>query len=469
MEFTPNSLADRFAHYLGIVHKHAKDHFIPHEGNGHVPHLLKHRVLLGYSAVVVLLKVLVVLIPIALPSTSLYSNSITIKNVIELTNATREKLGLPALKENAVLNSAAGAKAQDMITNGYFAHTSPTGVTAWTFIKQNGYAYKSAGENLAVHYTTAEGLHEGWMASPTHKANIVSTKYDDIGVGIVQGEYGGYNTVMVVQLFGKPASAPATTAVAPAPAPATAPAPAPAPTPTPAPVAVAPEPEPVPVAVAPAPAPVVNAAPAPVEQPKAPATVAGVTTPKPAPVKEAPAVVVAEPAPAPLPEPLAFDASSVLIIPGAESYTVEAAMTGVATATLTLGTQTAALTPVAGGRWAGAVAYDKNAVPEGGEELFLLVVGKDGTTLYEPLAVVAPEARTHEIYAFANDRNPKTVIAGVSVDNLDDDVRRFYVYAIVFLAGGVLISLLYRVHRKRMSIVAHTLVVILLTVIMLKF
>lgn len=452
MEFTPNSLADRFAHYLGIVHQHAKDHFIPHEGNDHVPHVLKHRVLLGYSTVVVLLKVLVVLIPIALPSASLYSNSITIKNVIELTNATREKLGLPALRENAALNSAAGAKAQDMIANGYFAHTSPTGVTAWTFIKQSGYAYTSAGENLAVHYTTAEGLHEGWMASPTHKANIVSTKYNDIGVGIVQGEYGGYNTVMVVQLFGKPVgAAPATTAVAPAPAP----------TPAPTPVAVAPAP--APVAVAPAPAPVVNAAPAPVEQPKAPVTVAGVTTPAPTPV------VVAEPAPAPQPEPLALDASTVKIVPAPDSYAVEASMTGVASATLTLGTQTAQLAPTAGGRWTGSVSYDKNAVPEGGEELFLLAVGKDGTTLYEPLAVVAPEARTHEIYAFANDRNPKTVIAGVSIDNLDDDVRRFYVYTVIFLTAGVLITLMYRAHRKRMSIVAHTLVVILLTVVMLRF
>src|SRR5687767_3856340 len=131
MTLTSDTLVDRLAHFTGIVHQHAKDHLIPHEGNDHVPHLLKHRVLFGYSAIIALLKVLVIVVPIALPSASLYSNSITIANVIALTNATREKLGLAPLKENAKLDAAAAAKAHDMINNGYFAHTSPTGVTAW--------------------------------------------------------------------------------------------------------------------------------------------------------------------------------------------------------------------------------------------------------------------------------------------------------------------------------------------------
>lgn len=446
MEFHQDSAADRVAHYLGIIHRHAKDHFIPHEGNDHVPHILKHRVLFGYSAVIALLKVLVIVVPIALPSVSVYSSSITIKNVIELTNATRTQLGLPPLKESAKLDAAAAAKAKDMMTNGYFAHTSPTGVTGWTFIKDAGYVYRSAGENLALHYTTAESLTDGWMASPTHKANIVSTKYDDIGIGIIQGDYAGYSTTMVVQMFGKPATA-------------SAPAPTPVPAPAPAPAAVAvvtPSPAPVP-APAPAPKPTSAPPPAPAPAPQPAAAPKPTATPAPAPVPE----------PAPAPEKLAFDESSLLVVPGEHAYHVEAAMTGASSATLALGVRTAPLVPGADGRWAGTVSFEPGEIGENGDELFLNVVGKDGSTLYEPLALVAPKARAQDVYAFGADQH-KAVVAGVTVDGLDDGVRRFYVGTIVFLAGGVLLSLLYRLHKKRLSVIAHTLAVILLAVILLR-
>jgi hypothetical protein len=425
MEFLQDSFADRLAHYAGIVHRHAKDHFIPHEGNDHVPHLLKHRVLFGYSAIIALLKVLVIVVPIALPAASVFSNSITVTNVIELTNAAREKLGLADLKENAKLDAAAAAKANDMIANGYFAHTSPTGVTGWFFIKQAGYAYRSAGENLAVHYTTAEGLHEGWMASPTHKANIVSTKYRDIGVGVVQGEYGGYHTIMVVQMFGLLASAPA------------------------------PAPKPVAVATPPAPAP------APAPKPAAP--------PAPSPVIVASAPPAApEPPPAPPVEPLSLDESGLLIVPGEHEYRVEAPMTGAVSASLSLGSATAPLTETSAGRWTGSIAYDAAAIPAGGEDLSLSAAGKDGTNVYQTLVTVAPQARTNEVYAFVNDPAPKAAIAGVTIDDLDDGVHRFYVYTIIFLSAAMLLAMLHRIHRKRLSVVAHTMLVIALAVVLMK-
>ncbi len=186
------------------VHRHFWDHFIPHKGNSHVPHVLQHRVLLGYSVLILLLKVLVVATPIMIPSASLYSSSITASNVIMLTNQTRFNMGLSALTRNTALMAAAQNKAEDMLAKQYFSHNSPDGLSPWYFIKGQGYAYDRAGENLAVHYTSAEGVHQGWLASPAHRANIVKEEFTEIGVGIVNGEFEGNPSTIVVQFFGKP-------------------------------------------------------------------------------------------------------------------------------------------------------------------------------------------------------------------------------------------------------------------------
>ena len=94
-----------------------------------------------------------------------------------------------------------------MLANQYFAHTSPAGVTPWSWFAKNGYSYKYAGENLAVYFTSAEDVYSGWLASPTHKANIIDPRYTEIGVGVAQGEYQGYPAIFVVQHFGYPKNA----------------------------------------------------------------------------------------------------------------------------------------------------------------------------------------------------------------------------------------------------------------------
>ncbi|MFA7287089.1 MAG: CAP domain-containing protein [Patescibacteria group bacterium] len=195
-----------------FVHRHAKrgfwvavDHLFPHAGNDYRPHLIRHRTLFGYSIILILLKVIVILGPVALPSSSLYSSAITAKNIIALTNQARRNLDLPDLKSNEQLAEAAARKANDMLENGYFAHTSPKGRTPWDWIKDVGYRYRRAGENLAVHFQEAEDVQGGWMASPTHRANIVNPVYSEIGIGTAMGEFEGVKATFVVQMFGTPA------------------------------------------------------------------------------------------------------------------------------------------------------------------------------------------------------------------------------------------------------------------------
>lgn len=124
--------------------------------------------------------------------------------VVDTTNQERESLGLGELRVNQTLKKAAQAKADDMASKGYFAHNSPDGKTPWYWIDQTGYTYRAAGENLAVNFDYSKDVVNAWMNSPTHKANIIKAKYQEIGIGIAEGFYQGRPTVFVVQLFGTP-------------------------------------------------------------------------------------------------------------------------------------------------------------------------------------------------------------------------------------------------------------------------
>lgn len=124
--------------------------------------------------------------------------------VIALSNKARTERGQPALVENKELSAAAKAKANDMIKHDYFAHTSPAGKDPWYWIKQSGYAYKAAGENLAINFTDAKEQQSAWMKSQTHRDNILNTQYRETGVAVVEGKIKGKNALVTVQLFGTP-------------------------------------------------------------------------------------------------------------------------------------------------------------------------------------------------------------------------------------------------------------------------
>lgn len=124
------------------------------------------------------------------------------ETIVSLTNQNREDIGINNLSQNELLNLAAQLKAADMAEKGYFAHTSPEGITPWYWFNLVGYSYVYAGENLAVNFTDSYDIDKAWMESPKHKKNIINEKFDEIGVGTAIGEYKGKETLFVVQLFG---------------------------------------------------------------------------------------------------------------------------------------------------------------------------------------------------------------------------------------------------------------------------
>lgn len=130
------------------------------------------------------------------------ASQITAGNILELLNRSREKEDLEALSPNDKLTRVAQDKLSDMIANHYFAHTSPQGITPWHWFEKENYDYQFAGENLAINFVSAEGQHEAWMNSPTHRKNILNPNYKEIGIAVGAGEVDGQMSIIAVQEFG---------------------------------------------------------------------------------------------------------------------------------------------------------------------------------------------------------------------------------------------------------------------------
>lgn len=137
-----------------------------------------------------------------------YSSDITQAKVLSATNEQRVQAGLKPLTVNSKLTAAAQAKANDMLAHQYWSHTSPTGKSPWSFVKGSGYSYGVAGENLARNFADTPGMVNAWLGSATHRENLLSNKYTETGIAVLNGTLQGVETTLVVQMFATPKKAP---------------------------------------------------------------------------------------------------------------------------------------------------------------------------------------------------------------------------------------------------------------------
>lgn len=215
---------------------HLKRAFIPHPGNDFRPHALRPRALSAYAVAVIVAKVAVTaLLFLVYPNAGFYSTA-TSERFFELTNAARQDAGVKPLVVNAKLARAAARKADDILTQGYFAHTSPAGKKFWQWIKDENYRYTAAGENLALDFADADIAQQALMDSSGHRANILNVKYTQVGFAVKSGEFKNRKTTVLVELFGNPVPVVSRPTVAAA----EVPQPAPKPQPTPPVYAAAP-------------------------------------------------------------------------------------------------------------------------------------------------------------------------------------------------------------------------------------
>jgi uncharacterized protein YkwD len=120
--------------------------------------------------------------------------------VLCLINQQRAMNGVGALTTNSLLEQAAQHHTDDEINNNYFGHTSPTGETSDSRVIATGYGgpgqHYEIGENLAFGTfdptdpnpaddgSTPNAIVASWMASATHRANILKADFEETGFGI---------------------------------------------------------------------------------------------------------------------------------------------------------------------------------------------------------------------------------------------------------------------------------------------
>ena len=116
--------------------------------------------------------------------------------VVRLVNVERTKTGASAVSAgNSKLNAAAQKRAEELVTT--FSHTRPDGSSCFTAMDDFGVTYSYAGENIAWGQADPSAVMNSWMNSSGHKANILNSNYNKIGVGVYQ--YNG--RIYWVQLF----------------------------------------------------------------------------------------------------------------------------------------------------------------------------------------------------------------------------------------------------------------------------
>lgn len=193
---------ESFKEFFNHTSTFFKDLFIPHDNNDHKPKILRRKSLISIIFCLLTIKIFLgAYLFLAFPEGAFMSESLA-GRVVELVNKDRVKNGLDPLSRNIELNRAASAKAEDMIQNNYFDHYSPDGKKPWEWIHRTDYDYIYAGENLAMNFTTAESVHAALMNSESHKKNILSDRYLDVGVAMISGEIDGKQTNILVQTFG---------------------------------------------------------------------------------------------------------------------------------------------------------------------------------------------------------------------------------------------------------------------------
>lgn len=185
--------------------KMLKKYFIPHEGNGNRPNILRPRTVAFVIIVAVVVESVFIFGASYIAPRSKLFGLIETSALVDGTNAARTANNVPALTESALLDVAAQDKANDMVANDYFAHTSPSGITPWYWFEKVGYDFSSAGENLAVDFSDSSDVTTAWLNSPEHRANILNAGFTQIGMATAEGMYQGHEAIYVVELFATPA------------------------------------------------------------------------------------------------------------------------------------------------------------------------------------------------------------------------------------------------------------------------
>lgn len=128
-----------------------------------------------------------------------FNPSMQEQKLLNLLNEDRARNGLPPLTLDPELSRLAQLKSDDMNSNRYFAHESPTYGDAGQMLDAFHYDYQGVGENIA-HHANVEKAEAAFMSSNSHRRNILGSQWLKVGIGVAYDENGN---VYVTQLFAR--------------------------------------------------------------------------------------------------------------------------------------------------------------------------------------------------------------------------------------------------------------------------
>ncbi|WP_068118431.1 CAP domain-containing protein [Tropicimonas marinistellae] len=134
------------------------------------------------------------------------------RQMLDLINAARAKAGVDPLSLALDLNEAAEDHSIWMLDTNTFSHTGKGGSSAGDRMSDAGVVFSGSwtwGENIAWQSERGasgisddvEDLFDSLMNSPGHRANILSSSFDYVGIGVERGNYNGWDAVIVTQTF----------------------------------------------------------------------------------------------------------------------------------------------------------------------------------------------------------------------------------------------------------------------------
>jgi hypothetical protein len=172
-----------------------RNFIIPNSNNNFHPYFLRT----GFLSLVVVLILIgnILFSALGLVTINAYVDS---SSIYRLHNQERSNNSLNELTVNPLLVESATKKAEAMMKSDCWSHYCPDGKSPWDFFASAGYDYIYAGENLGEGFSENETLMSAWMNSPTHRENILNSKFSEIGIGFATGDYQGIknNTIVVV-------------------------------------------------------------------------------------------------------------------------------------------------------------------------------------------------------------------------------------------------------------------------------
>jgi uncharacterized protein YkwD len=123
------------------------------------------------------------------------------REMVAAVNTQRETIELPAYVSDDELELLALAHAQDMVTRGYFSHTTPEGIDLDARFAQHRISSSWTGENIQrntkpIFGAVAEAI-RWFMNSAPHRTNLLHNRFNRIGVGVAEGPTGWYTFVLV--------------------------------------------------------------------------------------------------------------------------------------------------------------------------------------------------------------------------------------------------------------------------------